>query len=611
MPDELLAYYNSELTWLRRMGAEFAEKHKAVAERLLLEDHQGTDPFVERLIEAVAFLTARVHLKIDDEFPEISQALLGVLYPHYIRPIPSMTVVQFHLDPDGGGATTKFTVPRHSTLFSKPVDGYPCKFRTCYDTAVWPLTIANAQWTTPELLRPIVKDTGAVAALRIEISCHGDLTFPQLAPGDFRFYLDGESATVHSIYELLCNNCFRILVRDPKRPKAEPVALPKSSLTPAGFDETESLLPYSRRSFGGYRLLQEYLSFPQKFLFLDLAALGSAWSGFQTQAELIFLMKPFERKSRQQTLEREVTRDTFRLGCSPAINLFSHTAEPILAEQTRSEYRVAPDVNRRNAIEIFSIDEVLSEDLRSREIVRHEPFYSFRHGASREKTQFFWHATRVASMRRNDAGTEMDLSLVDLSGGPARPGMDSITVRCTCTNRDLPSRLPFGDEKGDFELEGAAAVKRIVALRKPTETLRPPLGESLLWRLISHLSLNYLSLVEEGTEALREILKLYNFSAAPSFEKQIAGIVNVKSERRFDRVSWENETGFAPGMRIQMEFDEDSFEGAGVYLFASVLERFLGLYVSLNGFTQLVVSTRQRKEVLKTWRPRAGTSILT
>ena len=188
--------------------------------------------------------------------------------------------------------------------------------------------------------------------------------------------------------------------------------------------------------------------------------------------------------------------------------------------------------------------------------------------------------------------------------------MDSLTIRCTCSNRDLPAKLPFGRERGDFELEGASAIKRIVALRKPTATLRPPGGKGLLWRLISQLSLNYLSLVEEGKEALQEILRLYNFSDSTYLEKQIAGILQLTSRKHFARVVSENGISFVRGTRVEIEMDEEQFVGGGVYLFASVLEHFLGLYASMNSFSQLVVRTPQRKEVLRQWPPRAGHTIL-
>jgi type VI secretion system protein ImpG len=612
--DELLAYYERELTYFRQMGAEFAEKYPKVASRLLLEPTRCEDPHVERLIEAAAFLAARVHLKIDDEFPEVTEALLTVLYPHYLRPIPSMTVTQFHLDREQGKISGGLTVPRASMLYSRSVEGHPCKFRTCYDTTLWPLTINEAQWLTPDRLRPALKVPDAVAALRVEVGCLPDCDLQSMGLRSLRFYLNGESNLVHALYELLCNNCEQVLVRDlTPNSRKPPVYLSANSLRPVGFDDDEALLPYPRHSFSGYRLLQEYFSFPEKFFFLDLDNLEPLEkSGFGSRFELIFLISSFERSERSQMLELNVNAQTLRLGCSPVINLFPLTAEPILLDQTDFEYPVVPDVRRRHALEIFSIDEVISPDRDTHQVVQFEPFYRFRHAASRQekRQQAFWYASRRPSQQRNDDGTEMFLSLMDLTGRPMRPEVDTITVHCTCSNRDLPYRLPLGNESGDFELEGFGAIKRIVALRKPTATVRPPTGKGVLWRLISHLSLNYLSLVEEGKDALTEILRLYNFSESAFHEKQIAGLLNLKSQRHFARVVSDNGIGFVRGRQVEIEFDEEQYVGGGVYLFASVLEHFLGLYASINSFSQLMARTRQRKEPLRQWPPRAGQAIL-
>jgi type VI secretion system protein ImpG len=204
----------------------------------------------------------------------------------------------------------------------------------------------------------------------------------------------------------------------------------------------------------------------------------------------------------------------------------------------------------------------------------------------------------------------MFLSLGDSSGNSAQSIAEAVMVRCTCTNRDLPSRLHTGSEGGDFDLESGSAVKKIVALTKPTETMRIPSRKGLQWRLISHLSLNYLSLVEEGRGALQDMLRLYNFNELPAVEKQIAGISALNSRRHFARVVSEHGISFARGVRVELEFDEEQYAGSGVYLFASILEYFLGLYTSLNSFSQLVVRSRQRKEILREWRPRAGQKIL-
>lgn len=612
MRDDLLLYYERELTFLRQMGAEFAGKYPKIASRLVLEPDKCEDPHVERLLEAFAFLAARVHLKIDDEFPEITEALLHILYPHYMRPIPSMSVAEFQVDPEQVKPESGLKVDAGSVLYSRPVGGVPCKFRTCYDITFWPVTVAEAEWKTPDRMQPPIKAPEAIGAVRLDLRCQGDLTFSKLSLGSLRFYLNGEGNLIHTLYEVLSNNCTQIIVRDPTpKSKIPPVILRPECLRPAGFADNEGMLPYTRRSFVGYRLIQEYFCFPQKFFFVDLCGLEEVCAaGFGGAAEVIFLIGPFERSDRRQVLELGVSARTFRLGCAPIVNLFNQTAEPILLDHARFEYPVVPDVSRRAAMEVFSVDDVVSVNPKDQDVLRYEPFYSFRHGAAREKQQAFWHAVRRPSGRRNDEGSEMFVSLVDLTGRPIEANVESLTVRTTCTNRDLPSRLPFGNEAGDFQLEGAAPVKKIVALIKPTDTLRPPLGKNALWRLISQLSLNYLSLVGEGREALQEILRLYNFTGSAYSEKQIDGIVRLESRRHFARVVSEDGVAFARGTRVEMDFDEEQFVGGGVYLFAAVLECFLGLYCSMNSFSQLVARTRQRKEILKQWPPRAGRKIL-
>lgn len=613
MREELLGYYERELTFLRQVGAEFAQKYPKIAGRLQLEPDRCEDPHTERLLEAFAFLAARVHLKVDDEFPEITTALLEILYPHYLRPLPSMSVVELQLDPEQGKVSTSLTVPRGSTLYSRAqLDGTACKFRSCYETVLWPLTVAEAQWRTVDRLQPPVKASEAVGAIRVLIKCMPDVVLSKLGIQSLRFYLNGESNLVHTLYELLCNNCFEILVRDPAAKRgASTFSLMPQNLVPVGFAESEAMLPYPRRSFAGYRLLQEYFTFPEKFFFFDVKGLDQlSLPGFKNQAELIFLISRFERADRQQMLEVGLSASTFRLNCTPIVNLFSQPAEPILLEQTKPEYHVKPDVRRAFTTEIFSIDRVVSSSPQSQDVITYEPFYAFRHAASREKKQTFWHATRRASAVREDGRTDVYISLVDVSGRHVKPDADTLTVGTTCTNAGLPSRLPFGTDSGDFELEGISAVRKILALRKPTATLRPPTGKAALWRLISHLSLNYLSLVEEGKEAFQQILQLYNFSDSVHLQSQIAGIASLDSSRHFARVVSDFGVTSARGTRVQLQLDEEQFVGGGVYLFASVIEHFLGMYVSMNSFSQLVASTTQRKEVLREWPPRAGRSIL-
>jgi type VI secretion system protein ImpG len=261
-------------------------------------------------------------------------------------------------------------------------------------------------------------------------------------------------------------------------------------------------------------------------------------------------------------------------------------------------------------MEVYSIEEVGAINSSNQKISIYEPFYSLRHSARKEDRPCFWLARRRPSTRPNDDGTEVSLSLVDLSTATVDPDATVLSVRATCTNRDLPSRLPFGNQDSDFEMEGAVAMRRIVALRKPTAPVRPALGKGVLWRLVSHLSLNYLSLVEEGKTALQEILRLYDVGRTAYSQNVIQSILQIRSKPHFTRLISEQGVSFARGIRIEMEIDEDQFTGGGAFLFASVLERFFGMSASLNSFTQFSVTTPQRKEGLHEWEPRSGRKLL-
>jgi len=609
--DDLLFHYSQELTYLRYLGAEFANKYPKVAGRLLLEAGKCEDPHVERLLEGFAFLAARVYQKIDDEFPQIVESLISVLYPYYLRPIPSASVVQFHLDPDQGKLMTGLPVPRGSLLYSPPVQGTPCKFQTCYDTTLWPVEVKAADWRSADRIQPPVASGGAAAVIRLELHCLPDVSFAKLNLKTLRFFVQGDGTFTNSLIELLCNNSLQIVARDLSAPARKSVVLPPGSLRQVGFLPDEGLLPFPRRSFWGYRLLQEYFAFPEKFYFLDLSGFEKlAAADFGEKIELLFFLSDFERSDQRQMLELGVSRRTFRLGCTPVVNLFEQVAEPILLEQKRFEYRIVSDARREEAMDIFSIDDVVGISSGSSEAQPYHPFFSYRHSAGGGPAQTFWHSTRRTSAWRTNKASDVYINFVDLTGAKRTPDRDTVTIRLTCSNGELPGRLPFGNEEGDFQLEGGGPITRIVALTKPTDALQPPSQQGLLWRLISKLSLNYLSLVSEGLDAFREILRLHNFTGSLAAEKQIDGILSLRSEPHFARLRSPHGISFARGTRVALELDEDQFAGTGAYTFASVIDVFLGLYTSMNSFSQLAVRTRQRKRVLKQWPPRAGQKIL-
>jgi type VI secretion system protein ImpG len=423
--------------------------------------------------------------------------------------------------------------------------------------------------------------------------------------------LNGEASYVHLLYEVLNTRLTRILVRNPLDPRLPAMELPASALRPVGFEADEAMLDYPGRSFLGYRLLQEFFAFPEKFFFVEIEGLQPLLAqGFTNEFEIILLISKIDHEDSRSKLESFTNASVFRHSCAPVINLFPQTCEPIILDQKKAEYPILPDLRRMNALEIYSIEKVLSTDHDQQTTKSYEPFYSIRHVGEGQKQNTFYISNRRPSMRENDEGSDLFLSLVDLSFSPVHPSVSSVTVKTFCTNRDLPARLPFGQDAGDFELEASAPLKRIIALRKPTPTLRTDVEKKIYWHLISHLSLNYLSLVEDGTDALRQILSLYDYSSNPYSERMIAGISSIQSVRKFARLVSEEGVAFARGSQVTIEFDEDQFVGGGVYLFASVLERFLASYASLNSFSQLTARSQQRKEPIRQWPPRAGQKIL-
>ena len=600
MEDNLLNYYERELTFIREMGAEFAKKYPKIAGRLQLEPDRCDDPFTERLIEAFAFLSGRIHKKIEDDFPEITESLLSIVYPHYIRPIPSISIVRFEpikqtIPPVG------YKIDKNAVLYSKSVGGNACQFTTSYPVTIWPVDVVSAG-----LQDPIKQIKGAQQIVLIQLKTYNRLSISKIQWEKLRFFLNGPHQHVFHLYELLFNHvCHVEYETTDSRGKKEVITLKPEDISPVGFDPDETLLPYSKRSFPGYILFFEYFCFPEKFLFFDLNGLGRLKN--KALGDTLDIRIYLDRAAKSNLV---INQDTFCIHATPAINLFKRIAEPIRFEQQKTEYRVVPDVRRQDSTEVYSVDRVTSSSPSSPgKEIDFNPFYSIRHHLDEDLShgkRVFWHVERRFSGKIGDSGTDVFLSFADLNFNPADPGEETLTLHVTCTNRDLPVRLPFGDSAGDFSMEIAAPVARINCLIKPTPTRRPSLGGALQWRLISHLSLNYMSIVQGGEEALKEILGLYDFDNSPATRQQINGIVSLDSRHITKRMG----QGFCRGVEVIIEFDENKFVGTGLYLFACILERFLAQYVSVNSFSRLIAKSMQKKEVIKQWPPRNGNRVL-
>ncbi len=623
MSDALLDYYQRELAFIRQLGTEFAKQYPKIAGRIRLGPDRMDDPLVGRLMESCALMNARIRQKLDDDFPEIAEAMLGVLYPHYLAPIPSMAIVQFLPDPAQGKQTVGYTIPRGFVVETDPeleiLDGEPCRFRTCYPTTLWPLRIRQAGLHSRPFPAPAgERSSEASWVLHIGLECldvdtdDPKLKIAELGLDTIRLFLLGKHQYVFELYEALFLNVVEVVVATSSGSRRA-ASLGPECLSQVGFGLDEGMLPYPARSFPGYRLLSEFFAFPSKFLFCDVTGLRGKIPPEAGSTLDLFL---FLGKLPPRLEPSYVTADTFRLGCTPIVNLHRKRAEPIRLTHTAAEVRIVADARRPLSHEVYSIDRVTATSPDG-VATEYRPFYSARPLGERA-TQTYWHATRRPASSHNghpESGTDVFLTLVDLDFQPAEPARATLHVETTCLNRDLPVQLPFGGNQPRLQPEQAIPVKSIVCLTPPTPTLRPALGQGVLWPLISHLTLNHLSISEsrEGAEALRSILQLYDFADSEDTQAMIDGITAVDCRRVVGRVDESSgETGFVRGLEVTVRFNEDRFAGSSVFLLASVLERFFGLYVSINSFTRMVavVSTGNRDRVLKRWACRAGEKIL-
>ena len=613
MIDTLFPYYERELIFIRQFAQDFAKQYPAAAARLRLEPTQSTDPHIERLIESFALLAGRIHHKLDDEFPELTDALLGLLYPHYLAPVPSMAIVQFELDAERATLPDGFHLERHSTVSTTQLSEGTCKYRTGYPTTLWPIAVTSAELLTPPFPGGFQAPPRTSAALVLRLECQGSLSFSDLSLDRLRFFLNGENHIIGKLYGLLFSQATQVVFRPPASQAELPTLTlaPSSCMFQVGFGSDEILLPYPRRSFPGYCLLTELFAFPSKFQFMDLGGFQKLrQAGYGKQVEVVLYLK-----QSVAGLQQAVDADTFCLGCTPVINLFQQTAEPINVSQRRPEYRIVPDVARPMSTEVYSVDSVTSVNPVTSTVTEYQPFYSIRHGVYRNTQHAFWYASRRAGPDEKDRGSDVYLTLVDLDLNPGQTTDSTLIVRTTCTSRNLPEQLQRLGTELALKLEAAAPLSAIRCLRPPSQTLRLPMRRRAYWRLLSHLSLNYLSLTdsEEGLDALKEILRLYDYSDSQRDAQQasvnrllVDGLSAMSSRQVVGRVGPAATGGFATGVEVTVMFDEKNYVGTGVFLVASVLERFLGQYVSINSFTQFVAKTVQGEEVLKKWPPRVG-----
>jgi type VI secretion system protein ImpG len=619
MDPRLLKYYNQELQHIRELAGEFAQEFPKIAGRLGLESFECADPYVERLLEGFAYMAARVQLKVDAEFPRFTQHLLEMVYPHYLYPTPSMAVVQLQPDLMEGSLNEGFLIPKATALRSQIGKGEQtaCEYRTAHDLTLWPLELIEAEYLSSA---GAVANTGAPslsglkAGIRLRLKTTAGLKFNQLALDNLPLYLRGVGELPMQIYEQLLASTLAVVVQPIQRPVSWQQVIRQNPVMAVGFSEQEALLPYTPRSFQGYRLLQEYFAFPERFMFVELTQLQSALCQCDdSEVDIIVLLNHYNSQ-----LVNSIDVSRFALFCAPAINVFPKRVDRIHLTTQTTEYHVVADRTRPLDYEIYQVREVIGFGNTAEDKQEFLPFYQA--GATTHRQQRAYYSIlrtpRVLSSRQklhgprsSYAGSELYISLVDADEAPFRSELRQLGLDTLCTNRDLPLQLPIGQGKTDFTIQTGAPVDSIRCLSGPTKPRPSNAYKDNGWKLISHLSLNYLSLCsnhdKEGALAFRSLLSLYGDNSEAGFRKQIEGVLSIQSRPIVRRVNSRGPIVFGRGLEVTVNVDESAFEGSGVFLFGAVLAQFFAHYVSLNSFTETVLKTTDRGEVMR-WPAKIG-----
>jgi type VI secretion system protein ImpG len=614
MSDALLPYYDQELRAIRRLAGSFAEAHPGVAEHLrLAPDGVGDDPHVQRLLEGIAFLAARVHHRLDDEFPELTDALLGLLYPHYLAPVPSCMVAQLACQRD---LVTGTRLPPGIAIQTEPVQGEVLEYRTSSPVTLWPISVEDVRLSgQPIVAPPNPLAAGAVSVLRISLKCMAsEVTFSQLGVDQLRFFLRDPTSQALSLYELLCGHAISVGYAD-NASDATPVIVAPSAIRPGGFDPDEALLPWSARSFSGFRLMTEYFAFPDKFLFVDFTGIDR--KTLLSCGNRLEIFVYIDRSISE--LERLIGPQSLALGCVPLVNLFEQRCEPVRITHTETEYRVVPDARRPGATEVWGLQNVHETQPDGSKHAWH-PFYRLTESPTRGDvlaTGGFYHVAR-RDASPGVPGSEVFLAPHDPNFEPSNTADTVLSVDALCLNRDLPTGLPFSGGHPLLRLvEGMAAVSSISAITAATPTLRPPLRDQKFWRLISHLSLGHLSITggQDGASVLKEVLRLYDLKDTSDSRAAVNAITSVSSKPGVARAPSASLGGkdrripstFCRGLDITLEIEPRVWQSSGLFLLASILERFFALNASINSFTRTEVLLRGRPERVAAWPARSGT----
>ncbi|RDS79931.1 type VI secretion system baseplate subunit TssF [Dyella monticola] len=598
----LKMWFEQELASLRDEAAEFGASFPAIAKTLELSAGRSGDPHVEMLMQSFAWMAGRLRYQLETDQAVLPNALLGLLYPHLEAPLPSMLIGEVEVRPDGANFMHGSTLDRGRYVYAVATDDVGqkvrCRFRTCYSTPLWPLKIKDLATVAANAYALDAGDTRTLSIVRATVQCLGKDPIHALNMPFLRFCINAEHKQAYALYDALATHLVRIAVRMPGNGPLR--YLDPDKLTWCGFKPEESLLGFNKLTHPGYRLLQEYFAFPQKFLFFEVA--GMDLTGIDKEFELLFLLDiP---PSKHNTPDSEL----LRLNCLPMINLYPQRIEPFVLDQHHYEYRIIGDEQLHRFCEIYRLQELVSirPDRSPRPIA---PYFSLDDFQEMDKLDYFYATRREVNQTGAVHGTETYVSFLDPDFDVTLPPEEMIGGMALCTNRRLPSQLLVGSV---LYLEGAGPVTKLRVCSKPTPHTPPQMLGDKPWALVSQLCLNHLSLVDgqQGPPILKNMLRLHVGPASLTGARQIDGLRELTTRRIQKRVprreAWR---GFVDCLQVRVKVDTGHFEGGSAVLFGSVLHRFLSLYAEVNTVVELILEPSDRVGELKTWEPLTGAQV--